>query len=90
MKRFLKEELLVQLQRSPTDGNALAALSADTRKHYLRALEDVEDALKAFEVWQKAMELRTQSGATTPIGFDFVTVPLLEFITHVRQELSRK
>lgn len=59
------------------------------RKHYLRALEDVEDALKAFEVWQKAMELRASGGVTAPIGFDFVTVPLPDFITHVRQTLGK-
>lgn len=89
VKRFLKEELLVQLQKSPPDGVLSLSLPNDVRKHYVRALEDMEDGLKAFEVWQKAMEHRTATGATQPIGFDFVTVQLMDFIAHVRQELSR-
>lgn len=52
-------------------------------------MDDMEDALKAFEVWQKAMDLRNTAGVSTAVGFDFVTVPLLDFIAHVRQELSK-
>ena len=89
VKRFLNEELMVQLQRSPVDGALFLSLPSDVRKHYLRALEDVEDALKAFEVWQKAMEHRAQTSAAASVGFDFVTVPLVDFISHVRQELSK-
>lgn len=71
------------------------SISVEKARHYLTCLDDFEDGVKSFEVWQKSKELLNQEDEKEKekqkekqSEIDFVNTPIMEFITLMRKEVN--